>query len=246
MKLHIAVADDFESDCQRIEDCLARYFSEHQEREYSVSRFPSAEAFLKTYRKGAFQILFLDICMGEINGLELAELLRKADNEISIIFMSTTRDYVFQSFPFEPRGYLCKPYEYPAVAEVMERTLRKMFAKEKLIKITLPHHEIEISVNEIMAVLSNNHITELKMITDQTIQSNMLFSEIESKLENEPNFLVCNRGVIINMDYASQLNGDRLIMQNGSIYPVRRRGRKELSARFTKYIASRIRRKLDI
>ena len=69
--------------------------------------FSSAEDFLKAYRKGDFEVIFLDVCMGEMDGLALAEQLRIADREIGIIFMSTTRDFVFQSFPFQPKGYLC-------------------------------------------------------------------------------------------------------------------------------------------
>lgn len=61
--------------------------------------------------------------MGDINGLELAGRIRKCDNDISIIFMSTTREFVFQSFAALPERYLCKPYEYAAFAEVMDRTL---------------------------------------------------------------------------------------------------------------------------
>ena len=84
------------------------------------------------------------------------------------------------------------------------------------------------------------------MITGQTLESKMLFSQLQAVLENEPNFLECSRGVIINMDYAVQIKGDTIIMQNGTGYPVRRRGRKEISAKFTKYIAGKLRRRLDI
>ena len=105
--------------------------------------------------------------------------------------------------------------------------------EEKLLKIQLSHYEAEVSIGEIVAVLSNNHSVDLKMITGEILESNMLFSDIQSSLENEPNFLECNRGIIINMDYAVQIKGDTIIMQNGTGYPVRRRGRKEISAKFT-------------
>ena len=181
-----------------------------------------------------------------MNGLELAERIRGGDRDIWIIFMSTTKDYVFQSFPVSPQGYLCKPFEYAAFTEVMDRTLQKMFAEENLLKIQLSNTEAEVAVNEVTAVLSNNHSVELKMITGRIMESNMLFSEYLTTLENEPNFLECSRGIIINMDYAVQIKGDTIIMQDETVYPVRRRGRKEISAKFTKYIAVRMRRRLDI
>ena len=246
MNLNIAVIDDLENDCKRIEEYIERYFSDHRSKPVHVGRYYNAEDFLRTYRKGEYQIMFLDVCMGEMNGLELADRIRSGDKEICIIFMSTTRDFVFRSFSAVPEGYLCKPYEYAAFAEVMERTLGKLFEEEKLLKIQLSHYEAEVSIGEIVAVLSNNHSVDLKMITGEILESNMLFSDIQSSLENEPNFLECSRGVIINMDYATQIKGDTIIMQDGTGYPVRRRGRKEIFAKFTKYIAVKMRRRLDI
>ncbi len=246
MVLNISVVDDFQPDCERIEEYIDRYFSNRRNKTIRVRRFSNAEEFLKIYRKGEFQLIFLDIVMGEMNGLELADRLRKSDKELCIIFMSTTRDYVFMSFTVNPQGYLCKPYEYPAFAEVMDRTLQKLFANEKLLKVQISNTKIEVSANEVISVLSNNHSVELKMITGETLKSNMLFSEYKSFLENEPNFLECSRGIIINMDYASQINGDTRIMQDETVYPVRRRGRKDITAKFTKYMAGRMRRKLEI
>lgn len=246
MNLNIAIVDDLKVDCEHIEKYIERYFSDRKNKPARVGRYYNAEDFLKTYRKGEYQIMFLDVCMGEMNGLELADRIRNGDKDICIIFMSTTRDFVFRSFSAVPEGYLCKPYEYAAFAEVMERTLNKLFAEEKLLKIQLSHCKAEISTGEIVSVLSNNHSVELKMITGEVLESNMLFSDIQESLENEPNFLECSRGIIINMDYATQIKGDTIIMQDGTGYPVRRRGRKDISAKFTKYIAGRIRRKLDI
>ena len=245
MRLNIAVIDDLEQDRRDILEYTDNFF---KGRSITVrtAQFHNAEDFLKTYRKGEFQILFLDICMGEMTGLDLADRIRKGDRDISIIFMSTTRDFVFKSFPFQPKGYLCKPFEYTAFAEVMERTLRDFSAEEKFLKISMPHSVKEIEISEIFSVLSNNHSIELKMITGEVYQCNMLFKDIETALENEPNFLICNRGIIVNMDYTSQIKDDLIIMQDETIYPIRRRGRKEIYAKFTKYATARMRRRLDI
>ena len=185
MNVNIAVVDDLKIDCERIEEYIDCYFSDRKNKPVRIGRYYNAEDFLKTYRKGEYQIMFLDICMGEMNGLELAGRIRKCDNDIRIIFMSTTREFVFQSFAAVPEGYLCKPYEYAAFAEVMDRTLYRLFAKEKYLKIQLPHGEAEIAVSEIVSVLSNNHSVNLKMITGEELESSMLFSKLQEILEHE-------------------------------------------------------------
>lgn len=240
MGLNIAVVDDLETDCKRIEECIGQYFFDRH-KTVSVVRYYNAEDFLKAYRKGEYQIMFLDVIMGEMNGLELAKRLRNGDKDICIIFMSSTRDFVFETFPSAPEGYLCKPFEYAAFAEVMDRTLNKLFAEKKYFKIQLTCGEIDVASEEIVAVLSNNHSVNVKMITGEILESNMLFSNFQTILENEPNFLECNRGIIINMDYALQFRGDTIIMQDKTTYPVRRRGRKDISSRFTIYLARKLR-----
>lgn len=246
MELNIAIVDDLEHDRIIIKNSVDRFFRDRHNCTIRSAEYSSAEDFLKTYRKGMFEIIFVDVCMGEMDGLTLAEQLRIADRELGIIFMSTTRDFVFQSFSSQPKGYLCKPFEYAVFAEVMNRTIRDLDAEDKLLKVSIPHKVLEIPLSEIVAVLSNNHSVDLKLITGEVKQSIMLFGELETALENEPNFLFCSRGVIINMDYASQVRGDQIIMQDEMIYPVRRRGRKDILAKFTKYAASRMRRRLDI
>uniref|UniRef100_UPI00156587D0 hybrid sensor histidine kinase/response regulator n=1 Tax=Ruminococcus flavefaciens TaxID=1265 RepID=UPI00156587D0 len=121
-------------------------------------------------------LILMDIRMPEMNGLELAKRLRNGDKDICNIFMSSTRDFVFESFPSAPEGYLCKPFEYAAFAEVMDRTLNKLFAEKKYFKIRLTSGEIDVASEEIVAVLSNNHSVSVKMITGEILESNMLFS----------------------------------------------------------------------
>ena len=242
MELNIAVVDDLEFDCKRIEDCIEQYFSERQSMTIHTARYRCSEDFLKIYRRGIFQIVFLDICMGEISGLDLAERLRKGDQDINIVFMSSTRDYVFDSFSVKPDGYLCKPYEYAAVAEIMDRVLARFSLQERTITLKSGRNEIVIPITDIISITACDHVSEVKLITGETQTSRTLFKDLELAFENEPNFLLCNRGVIINMDYAVKAKDGKIIMQNGSEYPIRQRDSRAITAKFTKYTAERMKR----
>lgn len=84
--------------------------------------------------------------------------------------------------------------------------------EDKILKVNIPHKVIELPLTEIVTVLANNHAVELKLITGEVKQNIMLFGELESALENEPNFLLCSRGIIINMDYASLIKDDKIFL----------------------------------
>ncbi|MBR6385029.1 MAG: response regulator transcription factor [Ruminococcus sp.] len=246
MRFNIAVVDDIETDRSKIEEYIKEYFIACHYADFRIVRYESAEKFLGEYKKGRFQIVFLDICMSGMNGLELAGRLRMFDTDICIIFMSTTREFVFKTFSAEPKGYLCKPYKYHDFSEIMDRTIRSFSKIDKTIKVSISRTETEISASDVFSILSNNHISEIRTISGETYKSNSLFKEYEKILADEQNFLVCNRGIIVNMNYAVMAKDDKITMQDGTSYPIRQRDKKEIISKFTKYISARMRRKLEI
>ena len=78
------------------------------------------------------------------------------------------------------------------------------------------------------------------IIDGQPVRSIMTFSEIRDLLADDPRFLVCNRGVIINMDQVLSLEGDCLHMKDHTRYPQRIRDRAALVSRFSQYMISRL------
>ena len=242
MTINIAIVDDLDIDCKHIRDYIDEYFADRRNKPVRTACFSSAEDFLKEYLKGMFQIIFLDICMGEINGLELAKRLRTSDKNINIVFMSSVRDYVFDTFAVKPDGYLCKPFEYAAFAEVMDSILSGYSLKDRSVTLKSGRNEVMIQLSEIVSIIACDHVAEVKLITGECYESRTLFKELEAAFENESNFLLCNRGVLINMDYAVKAKDGRIVMQNGSEYPIRQRDSKAITAKFTKYTADRMRR----
>ena len=71
----------------------------------------------------------------------------------------------------------------------------------------------------------------------------MKFREVEADLMNYRRFLMCNRGLIINMDCVSSLSRDKssIIMNDGTSYGIKVRGRTEIISEFTQYQISRMR-----
>lgn len=246
MTLNIAVVDDIETDSRRICNYIEQYFSKCRNITIHVSAYSSAGKFLAEYLKGVFQIVFLDIRMEEINGLELANRLRIADRDTSIVFMSSVRDYVFDTFSVKPDGYLCKPVEYAAFTETMDMIIARSSRPECTITLKLPRNEMTVRLSEIVSVVACNHVSEFRLITGETYASRTLFKELESVFEKEPNFLLCNRGVFVNMDYAVRETEGKIVLQNGDEYPIRRRDSKAITSKFTTYTAQRLRRELTL
>lgn len=233
MKLHIAIVDDSESDRKKL---LAMLEESMRGQDYTVSEFDGAESFLKTYRKGDFQILYLDICMNDMNGISLAQKLRIGDKKMEIIYVSTTTEFMIKTFSTEPVGYLCKPFRYEDFCETTKRACSHFQKSAKKILIHLPRQDMEMDIYEMISAVSDSHTTEISLVTGQKIRSLNNYTFFQEVLLKEDCFIECNRGIIVNLNYAFKLEGDSLVMQDQQTYPVRRRDRSYINAQITKYI----------
>ena len=117
--MHIAIVEDFAFDQKHLIDLIQKNFEEHGEMA-DFTCYESGEAFLKTFRPGLFNAVFMDIMLAKngLNGIETAEKLRAVAARIPLIFVSNERDYSLEGYLSHPalwlrsalsgRNYWCK------------------------------------------------------------------------------------------------------------------------------------------
>ena len=110
MDLNIAVIDDHAQDIDTVISMIKKYLNNKKNLKINISSFYSGESFFKQFVTNGFHAVFVDICMDGMSGIELSRRFRQSDSNIAIIFMSTTTEYVFETFRATPFGYLIKPY----------------------------------------------------------------------------------------------------------------------------------------
>ncbi|MBQ6523839.1 MAG: response regulator transcription factor [Atopobiaceae bacterium] len=240
MQLSIAIVDDLKLDRERLSGDLRSYFARRPDLDMKLTEFESAEQLMEAYQPGAFDVLFLDILMGGLNGIQLAGKLREIDQKVLIIFLTSSPEFAFDAFPVHPFDYLMKPYEYERLEAVLAEVLHALSAEEPIISIRVPRDTHEVPLNKLVAIESRGHTVEVHLSDGQTLRSIMTFAEIEKILADDPRFLRCNRGVIVNMDQVLRLDGDVFKMRDGTIFPLRVRNRSALVSKFSQYTISRM------
>lgn len=238
LELFIAIVDDLQSEREHIRADLERIFRNDAEYELRCICFESAEAFLSASPE--VQIVFLDICMEGMNGIELARRLRSLNDRLLIIFLSTSSEYAFDAFPIHPFDYLIKPYPYARLEHVVKEAVRILNLGDRKISIRVARSVLNIPVGSIVSAVSQGHRVVIALAGAEPIQSIMTFSEAEGLLATEERFLPVNRGILINMDYARALTGDTLTMLDGSVFALRTKNRSQIISRFSHYQLSRL------
>ena len=240
LQLNIAIVDDLKLDRERLSADLRSYFARRPDLDMKLTEFESAEQLMEAYQPGAFDVLFLDILMGGLNGIQLAGKLREIDQKVLIIFLTSSPEFAFDAFPVHPFDYLMKPYEYERLEAVLAEVLHALSAEEPIISIRVPRDTHEVPLNKLVAIESRGHTVEVHLSDGQTLRSIMTFAEIEKILADDPRFLRCNRGVIVNMDQVLSPKDGAMHMKDGSSYPIKVNGRASVLSEFSQYMISKV------
>lgn len=241
---NIAVVDDKRIDSEKLQRGIHRWFTENHSAPRNIACFPDGISLLNVFEPEKFHIVFMDIIMNSLSGIETARRLRDSDSKTLLVFTTSSDEFAFDAFPLHPFDYLMKPCTPEKLGHVLSEAVRVLEAPEALLSVRVSRSTYSIPLHKISAALSNGHFVEIVMSDGNCMLCSMKFHEVEVLLMRHERFLACNRGVIINMDCVSSLSRDRssVIMSNGTQYAVKVHGRAKVISAFTQYQISRMRR----
>lgn len=231
MELRTVIVEDHQPDAQRLELLLKQAFAGD---EVVCRTFASGDELLRSFRAGEQKAVFLDICMEGTNGIETARQLRAADPDLLIVFVTSSPEYVWDAFPVHPFDYLLKPYTEEKILHLAEELRRVLCRKEPELEVRVARQVVHLPLARIHYAAAQNHI--VRVVTDDgEYRATANFAQVEQQLKTRPGFLVCNRGVIINMSKVLRFEDDCIEMLDGTHLPVRQKDKNSLLAQFTQY-----------
>lgn len=237
MSLRIAIVDDLPQDADCLQEALAT------EGQTDIRRFESGDALLAAIDPAQIDVVFLDICMEGTNGIDTARQLRQRTPTLPIIFVTSSQEYVWQSFPVHPFDYLLKPFDQPRVQQVLTDLLRVLRLDEPEIEVRFARKLIRLPYSKVYYALAQNHFVRV-MSDEGECRATGIFAQVEKELCADPRFLVCNRGVVINMSAVLRFENDCIQMLDGAQFPVRQKDKGRLFKTFTQYQFRHMRREV--
>ena len=207
--LNIAVCDDEKVIREQIKELI-----EEQSEAVNIKLFTSGEELLACDE--VFDIIFLDIQMGGLSGIETARILRKQESETIIIFVTAVKEYVFEAFDVEAFHYLLKPIEDDKFVEVFERAMKGVLARktkmQERIFIKTRNRNITIDKSRILYVESRTRKVEIHL-NNECIETYATMNEMEKQLGE--GFYRCHRGYLVNMAYILEYDTSKISLNNG-------------------------------
>lgn len=129
--LQIGICDDMSEVRMKLRVLLERLL-EAQSIQCQLFEFSSGEGLLSWYQKhsGELDLVFLDIEMGGMNGMEAAKILRSLDESLQFVFVTGYTEYVFDGYAVGALGYLIKPPKSAQLEDVLKRALSAIHRHE--------------------------------------------------------------------------------------------------------------------
>ncbi|WP_343207976.1 LytTR family DNA-binding domain-containing protein [Anaerolentibacter hominis] len=217
----IAVCDDkqehLDEICRMTEEILRELGQENR-----ISRFHSSEELKSELGGGTnYDLLLLDILMEPENGMELAKELRQKQVRASIVFISSSQEYILEGYGVEAVRYLLKPLEKEKLKEAIQFDIENYFRGRSL-TVRGQSGIRMIPQREIIYLESDLHTVTIHVKNGEAIYVSGKLSDYAGQLSPR-RFARCHQSYCINMEEILQFRRNEILLTDDTKIPVGRK-----------------------
>lgn len=243
--MKIAIIEDETVHAELLSEYIKSWSKSHKI-SIKIHHYLSAENFLFEWETDRdFSVLFVDIQMEKMNGMDMAKHVRGEDDKISIIFTTGISDYIGDGYEVGALHYLVKPINKTKICECMDKVL-KYSADSHFILVHTTDGVNKILENDINYIEARGHGCVIETIQKQNgeIRTDLLevresISELEKMLRNR-GFIKCHRSYLCGIRNIHHIGKTEVVFDNKNSIPVSRRLHREVNQEFIKYFTANV------
>lgn len=235
-RLEIAVCED-ENEARA---CL-RTLVENSGVPARVTEFDQGRTFLTAFHDGAFDLIFMDIFLGDLSGVEAVRRVRAADREIPIAFTTVSPDFALDGYRLDVAKYIEKPVSQKEV-DSMLALAREHRARRESTAVTLGGRRSAISPIRLRYAEQQGHYLLLHMEGGAVARIRGRLDELAPQLTGFP-FFRCHKSFLCNLAYVAGLDREQMIfrMRGGDSVYIRRENLRQAREAWENWLFSRAR-----
>ena len=220
--IRIAIVEDSAFDRQVLRDCLQEY-SQETGTELQVTEFTGGAAFLEQVAE-TLDLIFMDIMMDGMDGLTTARMLRRRDDKVLLVFVTSMIQYAVQGYSVDAMDFIVKPVTFTGLKLCMDRAVRKL-NETAPVRLRFSNREgtHSIPASEICYIESLEHKIVVHTVQGE-LSSDMSLSSVENMVKALP-FFRCHVSYLVNLRYVDRISGND-VWVNGDRLAISRYRRK--------------------
>ena len=231
--LKIAVCDDESEICEYLRTQVLDFFAE-EDLDGCVSVFNDGLPLVKCYEDAAadFDMILLDITMKHCDGLSAAKKIRQFNQDVMIVFVTASAEYVFSGYEVRAFRYILKPELLHGFRRVFGECVAELTKKdESVFSFQTGADTVSIPLREILYFESDRRKLKVVCLNEKEYTFYGKLDNIEHQLK-KLDFVRCHQSFLVNTKKILSLRGTELAMVNETVIPVSKRRAKETNEAF--------------
>lgn len=235
MEVKFAICDDVKEVCTNLEDMLIEEF-EVTGKKCVIDIFYTGEAFCKEFEPQKYEVVFLDIELTGMDGLEVSRYIREeeGDEYTQIVYISGKTEYMMQFFEYHPLYFLKKPFKKEQVEWLMEKYQKIVRQDDAYFYYKVKKEQRKIPLANILYFESQK-----RKIIIHTKQKLILFygklDEIE-QIVSKYKFIRISKAFLVNYHYVQAFSNEYVTLSGNEPLKISRNYRKNVQEKQMQYM----------
>lgn len=233
--IHIAICDDNLQICKELEQYIIEW---KENREIEIELFKSGKVFEEELKEKYYDIIFLDVILSDVNGIQLGKMIReKLQNDSSLlIYMSGYSEYAIELFQFQPFHFLKKPIEPTVFQKIFYQACDKVEKNTGIFEFKSGRTIRRIPLSKILYFEGDNR--RVKIMTERNVY--YCYSTIEklfAKINMEQaGFIRIHKSYAVNTNYIEIFTTKLVTMFDGTEFTVSAQFKENAQRRYEAYV----------
>ena len=235
--LRIALCDDVSTEKELLEQYI-RQWADSQSLPVCVRSFSDGQSLLHAMEREAFPIVFLDIQMQGLDGMETARRIRQIDGsakEAGICFVTGYEDYLAEGYEVEAFRYLIKPVRREKLWEALDSFLRRMQQRRPFWTVETPNGQKRVALSEVLYLEAFGHTCTLHGDTESFTVKLGITAAQEQMTSLGLAMFRCHRSYLVNIARITGIERECAVLESGIRIPVSRKSYEPMNRAFIQY-----------
>lgn len=224
--LKIIACDDDAAFLDELRRMLDRW-SEASGTDVEVSLVTCGEDLLARHAASHADVVFLDMIMPLVNGMDTARELREADSSVRLVFLTSSPEFALESYEVRAFDYLLKPVGFERLSRLLDElaSLRPSPEEELVVRTERGYHALRLADVEFAEARNKRVVFRLR--NGHHIEALEPFRAIDGRLSQSADFFRCHRSYQVNLRNIDHFSHTEIVTRSGARIPLARSCKQE-------------------
>lgn len=236
--LKIAICDDDTKFTVRMENIL-RDVAYEKGFQIGIDTYLNGVALIENMNNSGcqYEIIFMDIVMKRMNGLETARLIRKFNEFVYVIFVTSHQEYAIEAYEVQPFRFILKPIDEEVVKKSFLQAYEKIRGSSFCFEYKFNKVCHRILIKDIMFFESNKRVVKIHLANGSVRSYYDTLNRVEQNMKQfKVNFLRIHKSLFINAKYIREKTYDRVTLTDGTVHFIGESRRKNINMQYAQMV----------